>query len=147
MYFISLSFGSSPQTLPFIIDTSSSNVWFPCTPQYLIDQTNTRTFIGNSMLQTLEFPEKIVTNFLVQCFNSSAHQLVGVAGFGPGLKSLPSQLGLKKFCFCLLSHWSTDMSRSIHFVLDKKLETKDLSYTPLYKTQISPILIIMGTTT
>jgi hypothetical protein len=56
MYSISLSFGSPPQTLPFIIDTSSSDVWFPCEPNYLIDQiTNTpSTLNGNSLLQSFQ---------------------------------------------------------------------------------------------
>ncbi|CAN1251892.1 Probable aspartyl protease At4g16563 [Linum perenne] len=33
-YSISLSFGTPPQTLPFVIDTSSSFVWSPCTTHY-----------------------------------------------------------------------------------------------------------------
>ncbi|CAN0916896.1 Probable aspartyl protease At4g16563 [Linum grandiflorum] len=33
-YSISLSFGTPPQTLPFVVDTSSSFVWSPCTTHY-----------------------------------------------------------------------------------------------------------------
>ncbi|KAB1203035.1 Aspartic proteinase nepenthesin-1 [Morella rubra] len=52
-YSISLGFGTPPQTLPFLLDTGSSLVWFPCTSRYIctncafpnVDPKNLPTFV------------------------------------------------------------------------------------------------------
>ncbi|KAL0890295.1 hypothetical protein Bca101_014278 [Brassica carinata] len=39
-YSVSLSFGTPSQTIPFVFDTGSSLVWFPCTSRYLCSGCN-----------------------------------------------------------------------------------------------------------
>ena len=58
---------------------------------------------------------------------------MGVVGFGDTPQSLPSQLGLTKFSYCLLSHFYDDTKESTDLILDLdgELEAKGLSYTPL----------------
>lgn len=74
-------------------------------------------------------------DFLIGCSNSSSHQPMGGAGFGDAPESLPSQLGLTKFSYCLLSHVYDDAKESIDLILDfdGELEAEGLSYTPLIK--------------
>ncbi|TXG67978.1 hypothetical protein EZV62_009253 [Acer yangbiense] len=161
-YSVSLSFGTPPQTIPFILDTGSSLFWFPCTSRYLcsgcsftnVDPTQIPTYIpklsssskriecknpkcswiygpeveshcqdtqtcppytiqyglgstsGILLLETLDFPHKTVPDFLVGCSIVSNRQPSGIAGFGRSSESLPAQMGLKKFSYCLLSRLS-----------------------------------------
>ena len=58
---------------------------------------------------------------------------MGFVGFGDTPQSLPSQLGLTKFSYCLLSHFFNDTKESTDLILDLdgELEAKGLSYTPL----------------
>ncbi|XP_050242048.1 aspartic proteinase nepenthesin-2-like [Quercus robur] len=67
------------------------------------------------------------------CSISSTHQPLGVVRFGDTPQSLPSQLGLTKFSYCLLSHFYDDTKESTDLILDLdgELEAKGLSYTPL----------------
>ncbi|KAL8517649.1 hypothetical protein ACS0TY_015763 [Phlomoides rotata] len=176
-YSISLSFGTPPQTLSFIMDTGSSLVWFPCTRRYscsscnFVGVANISTFIPKSssssmiigcrnpkckrifpnlqcekcqqnitscsqfcppyvlqygsgstsgllLSESLIFPEKIVPNFLVGCSIFSSKQPSGIAGFGRGPESLPVQMGLKKFSYCLLPHRFDDTQVSSDLILD-----------------------------
>ncbi|EEF38595.1 probable aspartyl protease At4g16563 [Ricinus communis] len=194
-YSISLSFGTPPQTLSFVMDTGSSFVWFPCTLRYLcnncsftsrispflpkhsssskiigcknpkcswIHQTDLRctdcdnnsrncsqicppylilygsgTTGGVALSETLHLHGLIVPNFLVGCSVFSSRQPAGIAGFGRGPSSLPSQLGLTKFSYCLLSHKFDDTQESSSLVLDSQSDsdkkTAALMYTPLVK--------------
>lgn len=85
---------------------------------------------GHLLLETLE---ETVPNFLVVCSISSTHQAMEVVGFGGTPQSLPSQLDLTKFSYCLLSHFYDDTKESTDLILDfdGELEAKGLSYTPL----------------
>ncbi|KAI3699182.1 hypothetical protein L2E82_43280 [Cichorium intybus] len=68
--------------------------------------------IGNTsgllLSETLHFPEGDVTDFAVGCSTSSTRPPVGLVGFGRGRESLPAQMGLKKFSYCLVSHQFDD---------------------------------------
>ncbi|KAK4414783.1 putative aspartyl protease [Sesamum alatum] len=177
-YSISLSFGTPPQTLSFVMDTGSSLVWFPCTQRYTcnscnfvsVNPSNISTFIPRSssssrivgcknpkcrwvfpgvqckecegnptactefcppyiiqygsgsttgllLSETLLFPEKPVNNFVVGCSIFSSRQPSGIAGFGRGPESLPAQMGLKRFSYCLVSHRFDDTPVSSDLVL------------------------------
>lgn len=203
-YSISLSFGKPPQTIPFLLDTGSSLVWFPCTSRYFctdcdfpninpkkipsfipklssstkivgcknpkcswifgpnvlsrcqdcspssqncsqacptyILQYGSGSTIGLLLSETLDFPEKTIPDFLVGCSIFSNRQPSGIAGFGRGLESLPSQLGLSKFSHCLLSRRFDDTTESSDLVLYRghgSAKTPGLSYTPFHKNPIT----------
>ncbi|KAF2310678.1 hypothetical protein GH714_016198 [Hevea brasiliensis] len=74
---------------------------------------------------------------LVGCSVFSSRQPAGIAGFGRGPSSLPSQIGLSKFSYCLLSHKFDDSAESSSLVLDSEFDsdkkTTALVYTPLLK--------------
>jgi hypothetical protein len=82
-----------------------------------------------------EMLEETVGDFLIGCSNSSTHQPMGGAGFCDAPESLPSQLVLTKFSYCLLSHVYDDTKESTDLILDfdGELEAEGLSYTPLIK--------------
>lgn len=195
-YSISLSFGTPPQTLSFVMDTGSNFVWFPCTTHYLckncsfssslpkispfIPKQSSSTKIigcnnpkcswihptklqcpdcknrncsqicppylilygsgttgGIALSETLHLHGLTVPNFLVGCSVYSSRQPAGIAGFGRGLSSLPNQLGLSKFSYCLLSHKFDDTTESSSLILDSEFDsekkTTALVYTPLLK--------------
>ncbi|KAL1314073.1 hypothetical protein HN51_040803 [Arachis hypogaea] len=197
-YSVDLSFGTPPQTFPFVLDTGSSLVWFPCSSRYLcsncnfpnIDPSNIHTFIpknsstarfvgctnpkcdwifgsdpqsrcpgcqpgspncalncpayiiqyglgstaGLLLLDNLDFPGKIVTDFLVGCSILSVRQPAGIAGFGRGKESLPSQMNLKRFSYCLVSHRFDDAPVKsdliLHIGSSGGSKTAGVSYTP-----------------
>ncbi|XP_059627781.1 probable aspartyl protease At4g16563 [Cornus florida] len=195
-YSISLSFGTPPQTIPFVMDTGSDFNWFPCTHRYLCkncsfsDPPIIPSFIpklsssskilgcenprcgwihnpdarsrcqdcqpsskncteicppylilygsgttgGITLLETLDLPGKKVPDFVVGCSLFSSRQPAGISGFGRGSASLPSQLGLKKFSYCLLAHQFDDSSESSLLMLDAESDsghkTDNVSYTP-----------------
>ncbi|OMO83180.1 Peptidase A1 [Corchorus olitorius] len=209
-YSISLSFGTPPQTLPFVMDTGSDIVWFPCTHRYLckncsfsssspskndipsfipkqssssriigcknpkcswIHHTN-RTqcgdecenspvpqnctqscppyiiFYGSGTTGGIALSEnlnlggdKTVRDFLVGCSVFSSRQPAGIAGFGRGLPSLPSQLKLDKFSYCLISHRFDDSASSSALILDSNSDldkkTSGLTYTPFLQNPIA----------
>ncbi|KAL4296770.1 hypothetical protein GQ457_12G012220 [Hibiscus cannabinus] len=203
-YTISLSFGTPPQALTFIMDTGSSLSWFPCTSRYLcsqcafpnVDPAKIPTFApklssstklvgcrnpkcswhfgpnvqsrcqdceptsknctqacppyiiqyglgstgGLLLVENLVFPQKTFQDFLVGCSIFSNRQPAGIAGFGRSAESLPSQLGLKKFSYCLVSRQFDDTGISSNMLLETGSGTGDaktpgLSYTPFYKNQ------------
>ncbi|KAK4856885.1 hypothetical protein QYF36_022310 [Acer negundo] len=191
-YSISLSFGTPPQTIPFILDTGSHLVWFPCTTHYLCNNcsfSKIQSFIpkksssskilgcqnpkcswihdrnlkcrdcdgsdknctqicppylvlygsgntgGIALSETLNLPNnRTITDFLVGCSVTSSRQPAGIAGFGRGQTSLPSQLNLNKFSFCQLSHKLDDTRRTSSLLLDtgsvSAKKTSELIYTP-----------------
>lgn len=87
---------------------------------------------GHLMLDTLE---ETRVDFLVGCSFSSTNEPLGGAGFGDSPESLPSQLGLAKFSYCLLSHSYDDSMKSTDLVLDfhNELQAQGLTYTPLVR--------------
>ncbi|XWS56056.1 hypothetical protein CRYUN_Cryun09bG0054000 [Craigia yunnanensis] len=204
-YTISLSFGTPPQTLTFVMDTGSSLTWFPCTSRYLcsqcafpnLDPTKIPTFVpklsssekligcknpkcswlfgpdvesrcqdceptsrnctqtcppyiiqyglgstgGLLLVENLVFPQKTFPDFLVGCSLFSKRQPAGIAGFGRSPESLPSQLGLKKFSYCLVSRRFDDTGISSNMLLEtgsgsSDAKTRGLSSTPFYKNQV-----------
>lgn len=56
-------------------------------------------------------------NFAVGCSVFSSRQPAGIAGFGRGPESLPAQMGLKRFSYCLVSHRFDDAPQSSDLVL------------------------------
>ncbi|KAF8395450.1 hypothetical protein HHK36_019396 [Tetracentron sinense] len=205
-YSISLSFGTPPQIIPFVMETGSSLVWFPCTHRYSCkdcafpntDPTKIPSFIpklsssskllgcrnpkcswihdadvqsrcqdcdpnssncsqicppyiriygsgttgGVLLSETLDFPEKRVPDFVVGCSLFSSRQPAGIAGFGRSPSSLPSQLGLNKFSYCLLSHRFDDTSGSSSLVLESGSDSGDhktngVNYTPFLKVPVA----------
>lgn len=203
-YSVSLSFGTPPQTIPFVMDTGSDLVWFPCTERYLCkncsspSKTNIPIFIpkksssskiigcrnpkcswihekdvqarctdcdpesaicsqicppyiviygsattsGIFLSETLALPGRKVENFAVGCSLFASHAPAGIAGFGRGSASLPAQLGLKKFSYCLVSHRYDDTNESSSLVLEGGSDsgdskTKNVSYTPFLKNPVS----------
>lgn len=204
-YSISLSFGTPPQTIPFLLDTGSSLVWFPCTSRYLcsncdfptVDPEKIPSFIpklsssskvlgcknpkcswifgpnvlsrcsgdcssssqncsascppyvlqygsgstaGLLLSETLNLHRKTVPNFLVGCSIFSIRQPSGIAGFGRGPESLPAQLGLSRFSYCLISRHFDDTTKSSDLVLFRErgsAKTPGLSYTPFRKNPVT----------
>ncbi|XP_043692580.1 probable aspartyl protease At4g16563 [Telopea speciosissima] len=205
-YSISLSFGTPPQTVPFVMDTGSDLVWFPCTHRYTCrncsfanqNPSSIPTFIpklsssakivgcenpkcswlhnsdvqsrcsgcepnsrncsqicppyiitygsgstgGILLSETLDFPEKKVPNFIVGCSVFSTRQPSGIAGFGRGPSSIPSQLLIKKFSYCLLSHRFDDTRENSLLVLNDNSgsgnnKTGGVTYTPFVKNPVT----------
>lgn len=90
---------------------------------------------GIGLVETLNLPNKKIPNFLVGCSLLSSQQPAGIAGFGRGMSSLPSQLGAKKLSYCLVSHMFGDIPKSSMLVLDTVYEkSKNLIRTPLLKS-------------
>ncbi|CAN4099034.1 unnamed protein product [Withania somnifera] len=93
---------------------------------------------GLAIVETLDLSNKKMPNFLVGCSLFSSQQPAGIAGLGRGLASLPSQLGVKKFSYCLISHRFDDTGKSSNLALDftDSKKSADLSYTPLLKNPV-----------
>ncbi|XP_057807400.1 probable aspartyl protease At4g16563 [Salvia miltiorrhiza] len=92
---------------------------------------------GVAMVETLSMPHGKIEDFLVGCSLFSSNQPAGVVGFGRGVSSLPSQLGLKKFSYCHVSHKFDNTPRSSFLMMDSDSDsgrkTAELKYTPLLK--------------
>lgn len=92
---------------------------------------------GILLLENINFPGKVVPDFLVGCSILSLRQPSGIVGFGRGPQSLPAQMGLSKFSYCLLSHRYDGLPESSDLVLYTKSsgnsKTAGLSYTPFRK--------------
>ncbi|KAF3953977.1 hypothetical protein CMV_020631 [Castanea mollissima] len=113
---------------------SSNNCTQIC-PPYLILYGSGSTG-GIALSETLNLPNNTVHNFLVGCSVFSSFQPAGIVGFGRGLSSLPSQLGLNKFSYCLLSHHFDETTTTSSLVLDNssnKSQGLNLSYTNFVK--------------
>ncbi|KAK4409114.1 Aspartyl protease family protein 2 [Sesamum angolense] len=95
---------------------------------------------GIPMVETLNMPHKKISDFLVGCSLFSSGQPAGVAGFGKGVSSLPSQLGIKKFSYCLVSHKFDNTPKSGFLSMDPESDsnkkTGNLSYTPMLKNPV-----------
>lgn len=104
-------------------------------PAYLI-QYYSGTTSGLLLSETLYFSdESIVKKFVVGCSILSSGQPSGIAGLGRGLASLPAQLSLIKFSYCLVSHGFDDKAISSELVLTvgpdiAPTNNHNVSYTP-----------------
>ncbi|XP_061338026.1 probable aspartyl protease At4g16563 [Gastrolobium bilobum] len=105
-------------------------------PVYII-QYGLGSTAGLLLLENLNFPGKIVTDFLVGCSILSIRQPSGIAGFGRGKESLPSQMGLKRFSYCLISHRFDESPENSDLILQIDstggAKTRGLSYTPFHR--------------
>ncbi|KAL0555291.1 hypothetical protein IC582_009234 [Cucumis melo] len=98
-------------------------------PAYVV-QYGSGSTAGLLLSETLDFPNKKIPNFVVGCSFLSIHQPSGIAGFGRGSESLPSQMGLKKFAYCLASRKFDDSAHSGQLILDSSgVKTSGLTYT------------------
>ncbi|KAF9597760.1 hypothetical protein IFM89_021514 [Coptis chinensis] len=110
-------------------------------PPYIIIYGSASTG-GILLSETLDLVSRKVPNFAVGCSLFASHSPAGIAGFGRGSASLPSQLGLSKFSYCLLSHRFDDSTQSSSLVLDGELnngdsKTNGVSYTPFVKNPVT----------
>ncbi|XP_062167816.1 probable aspartyl protease At4g16563 [Alnus glutinosa] len=129
-----------PNVLSRCKDCSSSSKTCSqgCPPYFL--QYGSGSTAGLLLSETLDFPEKSVPDFVVGCSILSTRQPAGIAGFGRGPESLPSQLGLSKFSHCLLSRRFDDTTESSDLVLYRghgSAKAPGLSYTPFHKNPIT----------
>ncbi|KAI5323039.1 hypothetical protein L3X38_032111 [Prunus dulcis] len=163
-YSIPLSFGTPPQTLPFIMDTGSDLIWFPCSKKYQCINCSTyhNNTIANSVRKTVPgdalgthtltaLATQVEVYSLKRCtYRTDAYPISlwaapfalptnpsGIAGLGRGPASLPAQLAVKKFSYCLLFRLFDDTNKSSSLVLvggkDSVKKTKGVSYTPFVK--------------
>lgn len=85
-------------------------------PPYML-QYGSGSTSGLLLSETLNFREGDVKDFMVGCSIISTRQPSGIVGFGRGLSSLPVQMGLRKFSYCLVSHRFDDTPVSSELVL------------------------------
>ncbi|KAJ6303879.1 hypothetical protein OIU77_017706 [Salix suchowensis] len=133
----SVFFGPEIQSKCHECDSTAQNCTQTC-PPYAI-QYGSGSTAGLLLSETLDFPnQKTIPDFLVGCSILSTRQPEGIAGFGRSPESLPSQLGLKKFSYCLVSHAFDDTPTSSDLVMhtgsgSSDTKTPGLSYTPFQK--------------
>lgn len=111
----------------------SSNCTNNVCPPYLVVYGSGST-AGLLVADTLRAPGRAVRNFVVGCSLASVHQPPsGLAGFGRGAPSVPAQLGLRKFSYCLLSRrFDDDAAVSGQLVLgDGGGKNDGMRYVPL----------------
>ncbi|GFQ01901.1 aspartic proteinase nepenthesin-1 [Phtheirospermum japonicum] len=100
------------------MDTGSSTVWFPW---------NTR---GLLLSESLTFPELSVDNFTVGCSVSSVHVPEGgIVGFGRTGQSLPSQMDLESFSYCLQLQDNTTVSSDLVLTTKETKGSRATEYT------------------
>ncbi|KAE8700892.1 hypothetical protein F3Y22_tig00110551pilonHSYRG00036 [Hibiscus syriacus] len=109
-------FGPNVESRCHDCEPTSKNCTQTC-PPYLI-QYGLGSTGGLLLVENLVFPQKIFTDFLVGCSIISNRQPAGIAGFGRSAVSLPSQLGLKKFSYCLVSRRFDDTGISSNMLLE-----------------------------
>ncbi|KAK4382352.1 Aspartic proteinase nepenthesin-1 [Sesamum angolense] len=94
--------------------------------------------------ETLILPEKSVENFIVGCSIFASTEPSGIAGFGRAPDSLPAQMGLKRFSYCLVSHEFDDEPVHSNLVLETasgaaaSIEGARINYTPFSKNPTTP---------
>ncbi|PSR86453.1 Aspartyl protease precursor [Actinidia chinensis var. chinensis] len=108
-------------------------------PPYIIPYVSGTTG-GLGLAETLDFPAKKVPDFVVGCSIFSVRQPAGIAGFGRGPASLPSQLGLNKFSYCLLPRKFDETAKTTALVLESGSvsggKTDGVSYSSFVKNPI-----------
>ncbi|XP_031287785.1 probable aspartyl protease At4g16563 [Pistacia vera] len=124
-------------------DCNPSNNCTQICPPYIIFYESGATS-GISLSETLNFPNRTIPNFFVGCSVFSSRTPAGIAGFGRGQASLPSQLNVDKFAYCLLSRKFDDTTRSSPLILDNssgsdsEKKSSGLIYTPFIKNPVFP---------
>ncbi|KAJ3681541.1 hypothetical protein LUZ60_016030 [Juncus effusus] len=90
---------------------------------------------GLLMLDKLLLPGRILNNFVFGCSLFSEKQPpIGLIGFGRGPPSVPGQLGLTRFAYCLISrNFDDDRSVSGSLFLNGSDDGKDLQFVPFVK--------------
>ncbi|XP_057536172.1 probable aspartyl protease At4g16563 [Amaranthus tricolor] len=110
-------------------------------PTYIL-QYGLGSTAGLALSETLDFPGTVVKDFFVGCSILSIRQPEGIAGFGRAPASLPNQLKLRKFSYCLVPHKFDDGPRSSKLILARAGEQisttreepkSEVEYTPLGK--------------
>ncbi|KAJ4779634.1 Eukaryotic aspartyl protease family protein [Rhynchospora pubera] len=105
-----------------------------CSPYLLVYGSGSTG--GLLVLDKLNLPGQTLPNFMFGCSLFSDRQPpAGLAGFGRGSPSVPSQLGLTRFAYCLVSRKFDDdsaVSGSIFLggSADVPLASKDLQFIP-----------------
>ncbi|XP_057466560.1 probable aspartyl protease At4g16563 [Actinidia eriantha] len=132
--------GSDIQSHCTDCDPKSENCTQIC-PAYGI-QYGSGSTSGILLSETLDYPDKTVEDFVIGCSIFSIRQPSGIAGFGRGSESLPGQMGLKKFSYCLGSHKFDDTAASSDLVLaggsdSGERKTQNLSYTPFFTNKLT----------
>ncbi|CAL0326715.1 unnamed protein product [Lupinus luteus] len=135
-------FGSNVESRCNGCNPETQNCTLDC-PPYII-QYGLGSTEGLLLSENLNFPGKVVPDFLVGCSLLSIRQPSGIAGFGRGLESLPSQMGLKRFSYCLVSHKFDDSPENSDLILQIASsgdgKTSGLSYTPFQKNpEVNPV--------
>lgn len=116
-------------------NTSSSGCPAVCPPYVLIYGSGSTA--GVLLSETLSLPDRTATDFAVGCsIYSDSQPAGGIAGFGRGSPSIPAQLGLKRFSYCLISRrFDDDAAESGSVVLDAARDSSAdaVSFTPLLR--------------
>jgi hypothetical protein len=106
--------------------------------------------LGLLLTETLSLPmengasKREITHFTVGCSIVSSEQPSGIAGFGRGALSMPSQLsehiGKDRFAYCLQSHRFDEENKKSLMVLGDKALPNDipLNYTPFLINSRAP---------
>ncbi|KAK7354992.1 hypothetical protein VNO80_14237 [Phaseolus coccineus] len=133
-------FGTSVESRCCKQNSATGNCSQTC-PAYTV-QYGLGSTAGLLLSENLNFPGKILPDFLVGCSIISVYQPAGIAGFGRGPESLPSQMNLTGFSYCLLSHQFDDSPETSDLVLhtssdDDDKRTNGVSYTPFRKNPSS----------
>ncbi|XP_052520061.1 uncharacterized protein LOC128071136 [Budorcas taxicolor] len=116
--------------------TNKNNCNQPCPPYFYMN--GYASSIGVFFSESLRFTNKAVMNdFVIGCSNTTSIWPAGVSGFGRGPGSLPAQMGIKKFSYCLVSHAFDDKAKSSELVLHTGPNTDEnditLQYTPFHR--------------
>ncbi|XP_008798866.2 probable aspartyl protease At4g16563 [Phoenix dactylifera] len=116
-------------------NSSSSGCPVVCPPYVFIYGSGSTA--GVLLSETLSLPGRTVTDFAVGCsVYSDGQPAGGIAGFGRGAPSIPAQLGLKRFSYCLISRrFDDDAAERGSVVLDGARDSSAdaVSFTPFLK--------------
>ncbi|KAK7392663.1 hypothetical protein VNO78_21107 [Psophocarpus tetragonolobus] len=133
-------FGPNVQTHCCNKNNSALNNCSQTCPAYTV-QYGLGSTAGFLLSESLNFPGKIVNDFLLGCSILSVYQPAGIAGFGRGPESVPAQMNLTGFSYCLLSHRFDDSPQNSDLVLHTSQsnfsKTNGVSYTPFLKNPSS----------
>ncbi|KAL2900075.1 Aspartic proteinase nepenthesin-1 [Bienertia sinuspersici] len=100
---------------------------------------------GIAISETLDLPGKPVHDFLLGCSLQSIRQPQGIAGFGRAPTSLPSQLKLGKFSYCLIPHKFDDSPKGSKLILAGAGQKIPVACKgPREVVEYTPLKIIVG---
>ncbi|XP_074266878.1 aspartic proteinase nepenthesin-1-like [Silene latifolia] len=88
---------------------------------------------GNAIFENLNLQGKVVPNFFVGCSIVTDIIPVGIVGFGRNIESLPKQLKINKFSYCLVSHKFDNTEKNSTLILGDNGITPGVKYTPFLK--------------